>query len=194
MMRATRPRQRLKSLCFLVLSTIIMSQFSRAAPPNMVDAAGKRVNLADGSKKAIVLIFVAHDCPISNAYAPEINRIVALYSAQRMAFYIVYPESGFSSAQARQHARDYGFRCPLLLDAGHRLVKKTGVNVTPEVAVLAPEGKVLYRGRVDDRFAVLGKPRLRATRHDLRLALEALSAHKPIAVPRTTATGCYIEG
>ena len=172
----------------------MVPRFAAAAPWMVRDMAGKRADLADKSKKAIVLIFVAHDCPISNAYAPEINRICALYTAKQIAFYIVYPEAGFSPAQARRHAREYGYQCPLLPDAGHRIVKKTRVTVTPEVAVLAPQGKVLFRGRIDDRFAVLGKPRLQATHHDLRLALDAISAHKPIGTPRTTATGCDIEG
>ena len=60
--------------------------------------------------------------------------------------------------------------------------------------MLAPGGRLLYRGRIDNRYAILGKPRLKATQHDLRVALEAISARKPVKTPRTVATGCYIEG
>lgn len=165
-----------------------------ATPSVVKDAGGKRVDLADKSKKAIVLVFVAHDCPISNAYAPEISRLAARYAAKRMPFYLVYPERGLAATEARRHTREYRLPLPILMDPSRRLVKKVQARVTPEVAVLAPSGKLLYRGRIDDRYAVLGKPRLRASQHDLRLALEAISANMPVKTARTVATGCYIEG
>jgi peroxiredoxin len=158
------------------------------------DVEGKRVNLSDTKRKAIVLVFVAHDCPISNAYAPEVNHLAARYSRAKMAFYLVYPARGLKATEARRHAREYGYQIPLLMDPTRRLVKRAQVHVTPEVAVLTPQGRLLYRGRIDDRYAVLGKPRLQATRHDLRAALDSISAGKIVQTPRTTAIGCYIEG
>ena len=49
--------------------------------------------------------------------------------------------------------------CPVLLDRKHELVKACGATVTPETAVLSPQGKLLYRGRIDDRFARWGQMR-----------------------------------
>ena len=42
--------------------------------------------------------------------------------------------------------------------AGQKLVKQTGVTVTPEVAIISGT-RVLYRGRIDDRYIDFGKER-----------------------------------
>src|ERR1041385_264730 len=92
-----------------------------------------RQPLDPGAKLASVLIFYGHDCPISNSYAPEINRICAAYT--NFDFYIVQVDADLSVATARQHAREYALTAPVLLDPKHVLVKKTRVNVTPEAVV-----------------------------------------------------------
>ena len=63
---------------------------------------GQKVDLLKGDGlRAAVLFFIAHDCPISNGYAPEINRICAEYSPQKVAFYVVYVEPELATAEAR---------------------------------------------------------------------------------------------
>jgi hypothetical protein len=52
---------------------------------------------------------------------------------------------------------------------------------------------VVYRGRIDDSFAVLGQPRRPVKDADLRNALEAVVTGKPIEKPETKAVGCYIS-
>jgi hypothetical protein len=76
-------------------------------------------------------------------------------------------------------------------DLGQKLVKLTGVTVTPEVAVVNGT-QVLYRGRIDDRYLELGKDRPEPTRRDLEAALEAIAAGKAVAVPETRAVGCIL--
>ena len=143
-------------------------------------------------QKAVVLLFIARDCPISNAYAPEIKRLIARYTPQKVAFYLVYPDPDTSLAAAKQHAKEYGYTCPLVLDPAHRLARKAGATVTPEAAVFAPGGRLLYRGRIDDLYFGFSKRRDHATRHDLRDALDAVLAGRVIAAPRTQAIGCFI--
>lgn len=165
---------------------------------SVADVSGQAQRPLDETRKqgnvATVFFFVATDCPIANRFAPEINRISRDYKRRKVAFYIVQVNRQLNAVSARAHARAYRFSMPILLDRQHKLVKFCGASVTPEVAVLSPAGKVLYRGRIDDRYAALGRPRARPSKHDLRLALDAVCAGKPIATPRTTALGCYIEG
>jgi hypothetical protein len=71
-------------------------------------------------------------------------------------------------------------------------VKATGVTITPEAAILTPEGKIAYRGRIDDRYVELGKRRIAPTRRDVREALTALLAGQPVKGPRTRAIGCPV--
>ncbi len=51
---------------------------------------------------------------------------------------------------------------------------------------------MLYLGRIDNRVEDFGKTRLQATEFDLRDALEAVLAGRPVAHPRTHAIGCAI--
>lgn len=159
----------------------------------MIDVNGKTVRpLRPGGQKATVLLFVAHDCPISNAYAPELNRTIAAYTARKVAFYLVYVAPGLSPSTVRKHVADYGYRCPALLDPAQKLAKAAGVTITPEAAVYGATGKRLYRGRIDDRYIDFGKARYQATTHDLRAALDAVLEGRAIARPVTKAVGCFI--
>ncbi len=153
---------------------------------------GKTYRMDDGKYRASAIVFVAHDCPISNAYAPEINRIVNKYGSKRVQFFIVYTEKGLEAQGARKHAREYGFRCPIALDSRHEIAKKAQVTVTPEAIVLDSKGRRSYRGRIDDLYVEIGTRRYEATRHDLRLALDAIVSGRQVANPITRAVGCYI--
>src|SRR5260221_5723490 len=145
-----------------------------------------------GGHKAAVLIFISAECPISNSLAPEINRIVAAYT--NFSFYLVHADPDIKADSARQHARDFRLQAPVLLDPAHGLVKAAGATMTPEAVVCSAEGKVLYRGRINDLFAALGKKRAQSTRHDLRDALEAIGTGRAVANSETKVVGCYIPG
>ncbi len=163
-------------------------------PVTVLDVHGARQTpLELKEKKAAVLFFVLHDCPIANGYAPEINRICAEYAPKGYAFFVVHIDPGLKAADARKHAEEYGFRCPILLDGAHALAKLAGATVTPEAAVFGADGKVLYRGRIDDLYTDLGKKRAEPRQRDLRAALDALSAGKPVPTATTQAVGCLIS-
>ena len=73
--------------------------------------------------KATVLVFIAHDCPIANGYAPEIQRLASHYGAQKIAFYLVYVEPDLSVNGAKRHEAAYGYHLPALRDTRHVLVQ-----------------------------------------------------------------------
>jgi thiol-disulfide isomerase/thioredoxin len=156
-------------------------------------ATGETVRpLQVAGRKATVLLFIAHDCPVSNSYAPEFTRLCKKYGAQKIGFYAVYVEADLAAAEARQHAHDYGYVCPALLDPQHRLVKVAGATVTPEAAVFTADGKRVYLGRVDNQYAAIGQRREVVTVHDLRDVLDHVLAGTPVATKETTAFGCFI--
>ena len=146
--------------------------------------------LSQPGKKATVLFFLQPDCPVSNAYAPEIKRICADYEPKKIAAFVVHADPDVSIEHAKRHAKEYGLACPVLRDPTHVLVKRTGVTIAPEVAVLAPDGKILYRGRIDDLYVDYGKRRAEPTQRDLRNALEAVLQGKAVPAPTTKAIGC----
>lgn len=136
-----------------------------------------------------VLVFTTTDCPISNRYAPEIQRLASKFR-DRARFVLVYPVPSDSADVIREHHKKFGYSLESVRDAS--LVKKTGVTVTPEVAVMAGD-RMVYRGRIDDRYVELGRERPKPTSHDLEAALTALVAGKPVAVPETRAIGCILS-
>lgn len=159
----------------------------------VLNVQGEKTRPLDGTERiATVLLFVAQDCPISNSYAPEYNAIANDFSRHHIAFYVVYTETDSTLAAARKHASDYKYSSPALYDAQHKLVKRVGATVTPEVAVLAPSGKTLYQGRIDDKYIDFGKMRHLASVHDLRRTLDEIVANKPISVSKTKSVGCFI--
>ena len=141
----------------------------------------------------LLLFFITADCPIANSYAPEIQRICADYASKNVSCTLVYVDPQLSEEAIAGHRREFGYKdIPAVRDGGHERSNKTGATITPEAVVIGPGEKVLYRGRIDNRYIALGKSRPAATVHDLREALDAIVAGKPVTRPRTQAVGCYI--
>lgn len=145
-----------------------------------------------GEAAAHVLLFTTVDCPIANGYAPAIRELAAAYGPRGVRFFLVHVDPDVDPPQARRHAGEYGYELPILLDGQHELVRAMGATITPEAVVLGPGGSLVYRGRIDDWYAALGRKRSRPTTADLRDALDAVLAGRPVAVPRTEAVGCLI--
>ena len=158
------------------------------------DTAGGVHTSADWlSHKAILLFFVTTDCPVANSYVPEMNRIREAYAPRGVEVFAVQADTTIPAADVARYAKDYRYSFPLLLDPGQVLVRLAGATITPQAAVLAPDGKVLYLGRIDNRVVDFGKQRPQATEQDLREALDEVLAGKPVAHPFTKSIGCAIN-
>ncbi len=173
-----------------ILASLLLG--CRADPPQALDLAGNLVDPFAHRAPVAVLLFVQTDCPISNRYAPTIARLHARFESQGVAFYLVYPDRGEDAAAIRRHGREYGLPGQALRDVQHTLVKRVGATVTPEAVVLGARGNVVYRGRIDNRYAALDQVRPQPTRSDLANALEAALAGRPPDPSATEAIGCFI--
>lgn len=163
-------------------------------PPKLAGAAdlsGRPVTPNPSASKAMVFVFISHDCPIANRYAPEIARIYSDYKSQKVAFYRVYVGSMEEAALYAEHGKEFGLSMPGLVDYDLKLARATGATVTPEAVVLDQGGVMRYRGRIDDQNIEHGKIR-DGYRRDLRIALDEILAGKPVSVPTTAAVGCFI--
>ena len=138
-----------------------------------------------------VLIFVRSDCPISNRYAPEIQRLSREFSG-RVEFQLVYPDRSETSETIEKHRAEYGYTIGYLRDPDHTLVRRAKARVTPEAAVFSSHGELLYHGRIDDRYIDFGKSRTAPTTHDLEDALQSVLAGRPVKVSSTRAIGCFL--
>jgi len=143
-------------------------------------------------KKAIVVFFTTTDCPLSNNEVPEMNRTAHDYESRGVAFYAVQADTTIADADVVQHAKDYQFKIPVLFDPHENLVKMTGATTIPSAAVLTPDGSLLYLGRIDNLVEDFNIRRQVPTKFDLREALDAVLAGKPVPNPRTKAFGCAV--
>lgn len=155
-------------------------------------AGGKHTTPEWSGKKAVVLFFSSTDCPLANAYVPEMNRMQQAYSSRGVAFYAVQGDATIAAAEVVRHAKEFSFAFPYLFDPNESLATFTGAIAVPSVAVISPRGEVLYLGRIDNRQEDFGKQRPQASVFDLRDALEAVLNAKPVPHPRTKAFGCAI--
>ncbi|MDB5322108.1 MAG: hypothetical protein JWN40_3739 [Phycisphaerales bacterium] len=111
---------------------------------------------------------------------------------QGIAFYLVYVDPGLTAVDARQHYRDYGYRCQALLDRRNVLARRAGATVTPEAAVFLADGRQVYRGRINDLYVDYGKARFAPTTNDLRDMLELIVRGEKVEIRTTVAVGCHI--
>jgi hypothetical protein len=145
--------------------------------------------LAATGTSAVVLFFAATDCPISNRYIPEIQRMQTEFAKEGVRFWFVYPNPADITSVVRSHDAQFaieGSDSNTALDPRQMLVRRAGVVATPEVAVFVPMGKGMrevYHGRIDDRYIAFGRERPKAMHHDLELAVRAALAHKPVLPP-----------
>ena len=155
------------------------------------DDEGKACNplTADG-RKATVLIFLMHDCPVGNATAPELARIAAAFAPQGIRFYGVYATE--TAAEITAHRKDYRLPFPGLLDPKLQLARLTGATRAPEATVLSADGELLYRGRIDDRAVQPGIMKPVPQQRDLYLALTAIIEGRQPEQRFTEAIGCYL--
>jgi len=169
-------------LVVLALSSVTVLDLDNRAVDPFKAAAGA---------KAIVFLFTATDCPISNRYAPEVQRVYHAFASKGVRFFLVYPNPADTPDAIRAHAKSFGYAAEALRDPKQTLVKLANATVTPEAAVFSGE-RLVYHGRIDDRFVDLGLERPAPTAHDLADALTAVIAGVPVAHPVTQAVGCFI--
>jgi hypothetical protein len=167
-----------------------------AAEPFGLDLQGRPVRqLAGPGVRAVVLLFAASDCPLSNRYIPEIARLRREFSARGVLFWWVYPNPADSAPVIAQHNRDFSIHENTLLDTRQTLVALAQVTTTPEAAVFIVEGSGLrevYHGRIDDRYISLGQERPQPAHHDLEAVIDAAMAGKQLPKPEGRPVGCSI--
>jgi len=143
--------------------------------------------------KAVVFEFLSTECPIANRFQPELNRLAVEFSPQGVRFVAIYPNLGETAEGIRQHRADSAFSGEAGRDLRQELVNRWNITVTPEVVVLAADGALIYRGRVNDQYAGLGQGKPAPTRHDLEEALREYLANGLAQGVSTTPVGCRIQ-
>jgi peroxiredoxin len=142
---------------------------------------------------ATVIMCMSVECPISNEFLPAIKEVADKYRSRGVNLIGINPNAGESLEAMAAYSKEHKLSFPFVRDEGGKISRRLLFNVTPEARVFDAEGKVVYRGRIDDRYrAGGGQPGAKIT-HDLARALDEALAGKPITQARTRTVGCPIQ-
>lgn len=161
----------------------------RLTPFTLKDYAGKQVDLRTlQGQKAVVLIFIATQCPVSNAYNTRMAALARDYAGKSVAVVGINSNRQEGVEEIAAHARQHGLRFPVLKDVENVQADRFGAQVTPEAFVFDTSWTLRYHGRIDDN-----QRGDNIQNQDLRSALDAVIAGKDVAVKETKAFGCTIK-
>jgi hypothetical protein len=129
---------------------------------------------------------------VSNESIPVLNRLSAEFAHSGFVVVGAFVDPTADLATLRAHVADYSVQFPTADDRGHRLVNAAKATYTPEVAVFSAGGKLLYKGRIDDRVGSQGASRPAAAHEDLRGALAAIASGSAGPFKGSRGFGCAI--
>ena len=185
----------------LALALVVNARTLNAdiAEPPVIGATIANFTLPDASgaahsldslkgKNGVVLIFVATNCPVSNAYNERMEKLSQDFKARGVNVVGINANATESASDVKDHAAKNKLTFTILKDDGNKIADTLGAMRTPEAFYLDASNKLLYHGRIDNSRDVT-----QVNTSELRDAIEATLSGKP--VPKTTANafGCSIK-
>jgi peroxiredoxin len=153
------------------------------------DVDGKDHSLASlKGKNGTVLIFIAVQCPVSNGYNERMAKLAQDYKARGVSVIGINANASEPAAAVKKHAAEKSLTFPILKDNGNKVADSLGATRTPEAYFLDASNKLLYHGRIDNN-----RDLAKVNTSELRDALEATLAGKPVAITTADAFGCSIK-
>ena len=143
-------------------------------------------------RKAVAVIFIATQCPYSNAFNHVMAKLAEEYAARDVTIVGINANKTEPAAEVAEHARKNGLGFLVLKDEGNVIADRLGARVTPEVFLLDSSWVLRYHGAVGNSHQPTTKPE-EASDAEARPALEAVLAGKSVALTETKAFGCTIK-
>jgi len=172
-----------------------------AAPPAQValgqavadfslpDTNGQQHSLASlKGEKGTLVIFIATQCPYSNAYNQRMEALHRDYAGRGIRVVGINPNKTEPAEEVRSHASENGMTFLVLKDPDNRLADYFGASVTPEAYLLDAGGVLRYHGRLDADHKDAG-----LNSGELRQALDELLGGQAVANTGKKAFGCTIK-
>jgi len=158
--------------------------------------SGRTLSLAQlMSDKATVVMFICNHCPYVKHVQAELVRLARDYLPRGVAFIAIssndaqdYPED--APDRMRDVAQRLGYPFPYLYDESQAVARAYQAACTPDFYVFDRELACVYRGQLDDSRPGSGVP---VTGADLRAALDAVLAGRPVAADQKPSVGCNIK-
>ena len=147
-----------------------------------------------GSADSLSLyIFLLDDCPICLQYTPTLNELYDSYGDQ-INFVGYFPNFSSKPSKIETFKTTYHIKFPLFTDYYKTKAKKFNAKITPEVVLYNhTTEKIMYQGRIDNKFYSLGRRRNVITEHNLEDAIESVLNNIPVEIDYSEPVGCYIN-
>ncbi len=163
---------------------------------HLPDTTSKTVSLADfKSAPALLVMFICNHCPYVKHIRAGLAQLGRDYQARGVAIIAIsandaanYPED--APAKMREEARAAGYTFPYLHDATQAVAKAYRAACTPDFFLFDHARRLVYRGQFDGSRPGNGVP---VTGQDLRAALDAVLAGKPVPAGQKPSIGCNIK-
>ncbi len=157
---------------------------------------GREVSLADfAGAPALLVIFLCNHCPYVKHVADGVAQLARDYQARGAGVVGIssndvanYPADSPEQMVAEAELRGYTF--PYLYDDSQAVARAYRAACTPDFYVFDQDQKLVYRGQMDTSRPDSGIP---VTGHDLRVALDAVLAGKPVPPEQRPSMGCNIK-
>ena len=189
-------------LSVLVFSLLLISACTNTKPADEASPFAMNLLSVDrqqfpmnslSNQKGSVIIFLQPECPFCNSYGKTLRHLDSSFNAEGIMMVGVVAGKNYPDDEIKEYREKHQLKFPILLDPDFTLRDKLHATKTPEAFLLDANGKVLYRGMIDNWGYEIGKVRAQVTEHYLTDAAEAYLAQKPISLDSTAAIGCYIE-
>jgi peroxiredoxin len=160
------------------------------------DPSGPIVSLADfRSAPALLVIFMCNHCPYVKHIRDGLAKLARDYRPRGVAVVGInsndvanYPAD--SPARMKEEATAAGYIFPYLYDETQAVAKAYRAACTPDIYLFDKDQRLAYRGQFDDSRPGNGIP---VTGRDIRAALDAVLAGKPVPPNQKPSIGCNIK-
>jgi peroxiredoxin/mono/diheme cytochrome c family protein len=187
------------ALLWLASLTFAQQEPSRAKlgekMPNLTfkDDKGKAYRLYElKDKKAIVLVFLSFECPVSKSYSEPLSEIAKEFEKFGVTIWGLTTNEDDTAAEVAKLAKKFELAFPVFKDERLRAAEALHANITPEVFVLDGNFELKYRGRIDDMYSERLKKHAKISENNLRQTLAELVTGRPVSKSATRAVGCSI--
>jgi len=158
--------------------------------------SGKTITLETFTgRKALLVMFLCPHCPYVKHIQAQLAALLQQYAASPLGAVAIssndaaqYPED--SPAGLRAQATDWGFDFPYCYDESQAIAKAYRAACTPDFFLFDERRKLVYRGQMDSSRPHNGIP---ITGGDLRAALDAVLAGRPVDPNQRPSIGCNIK-
>jgi len=158
--------------------------------------SGDTISLSTfAGKQALLVMFICQHCPFVKHVKTELAQLGKDYINQNVGMVAIsandinnYPDDAPEKLKAMAVELDLLF--PVCYDASQETAKAYTAACTPDFFLFDAAQKLVYRGQLDDSRPSNGKP---VTGADLRAAIDAVLASRPVPTEQKPSVGCNIK-